>query len=364
MNAPSGMRANVLAILAVCLAGLLPAAAQGAVPRAFFGVMVNGPALDRSVDLDAQARIMRAHGVGSWRIELAWDLIEPHEGRFTWRETDRQVRAAARAGIDILAIAHRSPPWLTGDLDPFMPPDPKRFGRFCAALVGRYGPRGSFWRAHPDVPRRPIRAWQVWNEPDQANFLVLRKRKHYPRVYARMLRASYTAIKRADRRSTVVMAGMTRDSWNHIAKVLAVKGPRLRFDGAAVHPYTATPEKVLRIIALARKVLDRDGRRRTPIWVTEMTWTSSMARLPINNGWARTPAGQARALRATYRLLLERRTELLVQRAYWYTWASPDSGVDDFDWAGLVRLRPGKRTRLKPALRAFKRTARVAARRY
>ena len=32
-------------------------------------------------------------------------------------------------------------------------------------LQKRYGPRGSWWQDHPDVPKRPIRTWQIWNEP-------------------------------------------------------------------------------------------------------------------------------------------------------------------------------------------------------
>jgi len=42
----------------------------------------------------------------------------------------------------------------------------REFGRFAATLVRRYyGPNASFWRNHPSLPRRPLRAWQIWNEP-------------------------------------------------------------------------------------------------------------------------------------------------------------------------------------------------------
>ena len=40
------------------------------------------------------------------------------------------------------------------------------FGRFVAALIGRYGPEGSFWTGNPSLPKRPIEAWQLWNEPN------------------------------------------------------------------------------------------------------------------------------------------------------------------------------------------------------
>ena len=45
---------------------------------------------------------------------------------------------------------------------------PRRYtdlGEF-ALLARRYGPGGSFWDRHPRLPRLPVRAWQVWNEPN------------------------------------------------------------------------------------------------------------------------------------------------------------------------------------------------------
>ena len=36
---------------------------------------------------------------------------------------------------------------------------------YLAALVERYGPDGTFWTDHPELPKHPLREWQIWNEP-------------------------------------------------------------------------------------------------------------------------------------------------------------------------------------------------------
>jgi hypothetical protein len=67
-------RAAVAALLVVAL---LPASAAAAVPRDFFGVMANGPLDAPSFPLDAESTAMRSAGVGTERMEIAWDLVEP-----------------------------------------------------------------------------------------------------------------------------------------------------------------------------------------------------------------------------------------------------------------------------------------------
>ena len=44
------------------------------------------------------------------------------------------------------------------------------FAAFARAIAARYGNDGSFWRDNPSIPRRPIRVWQVWNEPNAKSF--------------------------------------------------------------------------------------------------------------------------------------------------------------------------------------------------
>ena len=355
---------RVLALLVACVAAglLLAPSAHGAVPRGFFGVNVNGPLDDPAFGLDAEARTMHASGVRSWRVEFSWDLLEPEPGRFDWSRTDRKVLAAARARIDVLGLAVRAPAWANGgDIDPFVPPrDPAAYGRFMTALVARYGPAGSLWAEHPEVRRRPVRAWEIWNEP---NLAIYFRAQPFARPYARLLRAASRAIRRADRRATIVLAGMANFSWRDLDRLLrAERG--LDFDAAAVHPFTGRPSGMLEIVRRNRATLARRGYGRIPVWLTELTWSSAKGKkTPLTKGWETTEAGQAERLTQAFRLLVRERRRLRIARVLWYTWASADDGSQNsFEYSGLRTTRGGTTLEDKPALAAFRGATRRAAR--
>lgn len=358
-------------LLAAALTGLLACTAvdtAGAAgpPPGFFGVMVDGVLDDRAVNLDVQAQAMRASGVRSWRAEFAWDQIEPEPGDFRWAVTDRKVLAAANVQIDVLGLAVRAPAWANGgSANPFAPPrDPQRFATFLKALIGRYGPKGSLWSEFPTVKPRPVRTWEVWNEPNLSDFFATQP---FARPYAAMVRAAYPAIKAADPGASVLLASMANDSWRALAKLLAVPGPRLRFDAAGTHPFSQRALNVLKIVRLNRQVLDHKGYAKTPLWLTEVTWSSSKEfKLPVTHTWETTEAGQAARLTELYGLLLRNRRKLNLARVFWYTWATIDSttsngfvSTNSFDYSGLSQWMPDGSFRAKPALTAFRRVAKA-----
>jgi hypothetical protein len=358
-EAPLRVRRAALAALLVAL--LVPTGAAAKVPRDFFGVMANGPLDAPSFPLDAESSAMRADGVGTERIEIAWDLVEPQRGEYDFALPDRKVLAAARAGIDVLGLIVRTPSWAAQQPgQPFSPPrDPADYAAFAAALVARYGPNGQLWRDHPEVPKRPVEAWQIWNEP---NLAVYWTRQPFMRGYARLLNAAYAAIKQADAKATVVMAGLANFSWRDLERLLERGGATLRFDVAAVHPFSGRPLNAVKIVALNRRVLNRHGARGKPIWLTELTWSSAKGKKrPLTKDWETTEAGQAKRLTTAYRLLIEARRLLKLQRIYWYTWVTVDrDSPNSFDYSGLRTLRPNGTIVDKPAARAF----RAVVRRY
>ena len=345
---------------ALLLAPAVASSAEAATPPGFFWVMVNGPLDDPAVDLDAQAATMKADGVQSWRVEMAWDAIEPQRGQFAWAATDRKVLAAARQGIDVLGLALRAPSWANGRGNVFMPPRrPADFAAYLKALVARYGPAGALWSEHPEVPRRPVRAWEIWNEPNLKDYFA---RQPFAKPYAALLRAAYPAVKGADPGATVLMASMANFSWRDLAKLLDVSGPRLRFDAAGAHPFSGRPSNALKIVQLNRDVLNKRGYKKVPLWLTELTWSSAKGKkTPLTQNWETTEAGQASRLRDIYRLLLARRSKLRLARVFWYTWATLDNGSNNsFDYSGLNQFRPDGTLRAKPALGAFEAVVRAA----
>ncbi|MDP9345720.1 MAG: hypothetical protein M3P44_08345 [Actinomycetota bacterium] len=347
-------RALIAALLAVLA---LPAAAGAAVPRDFFGVMANGPLDQLDFDLASESARMRAAGVGTERMEISWDLAEPARGRYELAPYDRKVLAAATAGIDVLALVVRSPSWAAAQPGkPFSPPkDPATYAAFMNAMVARYGPRGSLWAEHPEVPKRPVRAWQIWNEPNIVNYWTVQP---FMKPYARLLNAAYAAVKGADRGATVVMAGLANFSWRDLARLYKSARPprRLRFDVAAVHPFSGRPSNSVKIVRLNREVLDRNGASQRPIWLTELTWSSAKGRkTPITKDWETTEAGQATRLRQAFGLFVRARRSLRLDRIYWYTWITVDrNSPNSFDYSGLRTLRPDGSVADKPSARAFR----------
>jgi len=333
----------------VCPAG---ASAQ-AVPANFFGMMINGPLDSPKTDLMAEEGVMRAAGVESQRIPFNWDLIQSDRDEPPdWSDIDRKVLAAAANGMSVLGLVVGSPAWAsTHPGTPLSPPkDPAAYGDFMRLCIARYGPFGTFWSEHPEVPAIPIRAWQVWNEPNLSAYFSVQP---FAKPYVRLLRAARNAIKAADPGATVVMAGLANFSWSDLERLYKahVKG---LFDIAAVHPFSGFPANSVKIVRYNRRVMDRYGDRRKPIWLTELTWTSAKGKTKNIHNWETTESGQAKRLAKGYELYVKARRKLRLQRIYWYTWAGYDSPPNSFDYSGLRHSDADGHFSDKPALAAFR----------
>jgi hypothetical protein len=344
----TALRLLLLTLLTAAL--LAPAApAAAATPASFFGVMADGPLLAPGVDLDREARLMRSTGVSTVRVAFYWRSLEPRPGEYDWAETDRIVTAMARAGIGVLPVVVRAPAWAAaGDDREGAVPDNAAYARFCAALVARYGPTGSANAG------RPIRAWQIWNEPDIPRYWV---GKPWPSTYVPLLRAARNAIKAADPGAQIVSAGLTNRSWEDLGELYRA-GARGLFDAAAIHPFSRRVSNVVKIVRLARAEMRRRGDARVPLMLTEVSWSSGKGRSTFNYGWETTERGQAARVEAALRALARERTRLGIGGVWWYTWLSPPLGDDEsFSYAGLRRVRGGKAVD-KPARAAFSRAVR------
>ena len=347
------LRALTLAVL-LCLAAAAPAAA--AVPRDWLGVAVDGPVIEDGPEYAAEWPMMARNGVSTVRIAFYWTQGQPlGPGPVDFAAYDAAVLAAAREGILVLPVVFAAPPWAR--IEPgngaSPPRDPADYASFLTALVGRYGPQGSLWAEHPEIAPRPIRAWQMWNEPNLTGYW---SRQPFAKRYVALTKAARRALKAADPGSRAILAGLP-NGWAALRKIYEAGG-RSSFDAAAIHPYTARPERVPRFLREARRVMRRFGDRRKPLWVTEMSWPAAKGRARDPIGIATTDRGQARRLALGLRALAKARRKLRVARVYWYTWLSVESGQSVFAWSGLRRLRADGSVVTAPALKAFRVTAR------
>jgi Beta-galactosidase len=359
----------LLAVVAVLLAAVPVAeASQRRVPHGFYGVMwdrgaTGGPDADQA----AQWNLMARSGVESVRTEFSWARAQPEAGQPpSFAATDRVVALAAARNIKLLPIVIATPGWAAREPSRGRASPPARvedYTAYLAALVRRYGPQGSFWDERPDLPRRPLREWQIWNEPHLDVYWYAQggDRSAWAAEYVALLRESKRTIKSIDPGATVVLAALADASWRVLTKLYRA-GVRGTFDVAAINIFTARPGFVMAAVRLVRRVLRREHQRRMPIWVTETTFPAGKGRVsrpPLSwqQNWYTTDRGMAARLRQLYRLGMRNRRRLRLGRIYWYTWASAYDGQDDlFEYAGLLRY--GSSLSPRPALLAYARSAR------
>jgi hypothetical protein len=314
-----------------------------------------------------QLRTLRRGGVDSVRIGIDWRLVMPTRDETPdWSGTDEIVGNAARAGLFVLPYVYRSPAWVDRDENalPVRTAAARRaWTGFIDALVHRYGPDGGYWESHPDVPQRPIRAWQIWNEP---NFFYFASEPD-PDRYARLVEISHRALRAADPGAELLLGGMFAlpgerppDAYpaHRFLAMMFERHPDLLpiVDGVAIHPYTRDAKYLTPILDQIRTALARVGDPRVGLWITELGWGSQAGRAASQ--LERGPLGQAIQLRRAFRVLRRNRKRWRLRQVYWFTVAdSGAAGVCSFcDSAGLFtsRFRP------KPAWLAFEQVARRA----
>jgi hypothetical protein len=143
-------------------------------------------------------RLDRSH-VTTVRWGFRWIRVEAIKGAYNWNVTDQMIGDLANRGIRLLPVMTSPPAWATErDKAPLKTREARKgWKRFLKAAVDRYGPRGDYWTdsslydaAHPNGPSRPIKTWQIWNEPNLkpgAQYVKVRK-------YRKLVAMSHNAI--------------------------------------------------------------------------------------------------------------------------------------------------------------------------
>ena len=364
-----GRRALAPLLSVVAVLTCLPAAATAAqrVPFGFVGVVADGPVAEPGADSSAELGAMVASGVESVRLVFHWADAQPYPriddvpavDRPRFRDTpgaptdfsrfDALVAGAAQRGLRVLPVVTTAPGWAAKP-----PSDPADYARFARALVDRYGPRGSLWSERPDLPRRPVRSWQIWNEPNLRASWV---EPNWVRPYLAVLRAARREIRAADPGAQTVLAGLPNLSWRSLAAIYRVPGARRLFDAVAIHPYTRQVSGLRTIARLVRGVMRRNGDARKPLTITEFGWPSAKGKA-VGFGIETTERGQADRVRRALALLARIRRPLGISSVYWYTWTAREQGSDSiFPYSALRRRESDGSVTAKPALRTFRTTA-------
>jgi hypothetical protein len=323
-------------VLAVALS-LIGTATAAAVPATFWGVD------PQSAPTAEQDQRLARGGVDSIRIPVLWSAVQPSKsGALDWSTIDGVIGNAASADIEVLPFFFDAPKWAVPQvtINPghvrtpsFLPvrtaAQKNGWTAFLQAAVARYGPEGTFWAAHPGIPNRPIRTWQIWNEENFKYFVA----KPNPAEYAKLVELSSQALKAADPGAKVILGGLfsrpKEARWKRKPPVAyyasdfldgmygSSRTIRSKFDGVAVHPYTYNYQEVTPRIEEVRKALRANHDIGKGLWITELGWSS----LPPSNGdrFSKGVGGQVTQLKGAFSLIKSHQVKWRLQRVFWFS---------------------------------------------
>jgi hypothetical protein len=332
------------------------APAQARTPSNFYGLgLATYPTVP---EFDQAAR----GGARLLRIQFYWGAVEPTPGARDWAMLDYVVGNAARSGAEVLPLLSGVPRWISrvGARPPIYSARQRAaWSRFITDLSARYGSRGAFWDEHPEIPRRPILWWEVWNEVNLSGYWGGRPS---PRGYARLLRITRAALRAGDPGARTVLAGLLpyesrapggMPMETFMKRFVRARGARRSFDAFGVHPYAPSVGGVVDLVRKTRRLLNR-LQLRSPIWITEFGWTTGGRRLRFSPFRA-TERVQAKRVRAALVGLRKQRRRLGIGRVLYFSFKDFNTPADN-SWLTHLGLLRGDGT-AKPAWRAFARAA-------
>ena len=371
---PDSMKRRLsAALLLACLAVALFFGVQSGAakpppthPAGFFGIVPQTGLTTQDYEY------MKAGGVESVRLPLAWSLIQPtRKSAYDWSSFDQVLEAAARGGMQVLPSIGSPPRWVvrkttTMPIDNAM--QRQAWQAFLRAAVARYGPGGTFWKQHqtggigpspvyqPElpVPNIPIKNWQIWNE---ANFFYFAFPVS-PQRYAKLVTISSQAIKSVRPGAQVVLSGLFGEptasdnkgmpAAEFLRQLYKYPGIKSRFDDVSLHPYAVDAETLEEYVEEFHQV-SVENHDRPGFYITEMGWGSQNDFQ--HDAFEQGIRGQVKQLRDSYGFLLANQRRLNLKQVYWFTWKDLKGLCDFCDSVGL--FREGPKFHPKPSWRAF-----------
>jgi hypothetical protein len=315
---------------------------------------------------DANLRAQRGIGVGIHRQQFKWQDIERSRGRYDFEAFgyDRYMDRMAANGMRVLPVLFDAPRWHTAKGEKLgkgivgRPKSGRALGKFAAAVIKRYGPKGSFWRGRPASQKRAsaIRSLQLWNEPNLRFYWSGRPKA---KQYVAVLKGAYPQIKRANRSVEVVTAGIPQSS---TARAVPLKkyiqqmyraGAKKWFDTFGLNAYARNAKDLGRKLRLVRDQMRKGRDGKAKLWITEIGWADTGNRHYLVKG----AKGQAREITKSIALIKKQRKRSRLRGFIYYQWRdAPPAGsrVDPGTWgfhAGLLKEN-GSRKRAFNAFRA------------
>lgn len=334
------------------------------VPAAFYSVVSQSPLSAADLDRMGEGR------VGALRMAFDWATIDPTPARggYEWGAIDPVIADAVRNGVDPLPFLFGTPAWVARRLDGrecapavcrlYAPGSQAALGawrRFAAAAVARYGPGGSLFAEHPELPEAPVAAWQIWNEQNSESFYLP---EPDVRGYAALVGSAAQAIRATDPGAKVILGGMygtpfgarrpSLTAWEFLDRLYDSPALVDDFDGVGVHPYAAQMPGLIGQVERVRAEMVAAGDAEAELWITEVGWSSGTGANPLERG----SLGQAARLREALDYLLSVREAYRIANVTWFAWRDL-AGEPICNWCAEAGLFKADELRAKPAWDAY-----------
>jgi hypothetical protein len=212
-------------------------------------------------------------GVKIARIEANWSMAEPAASvngahTYLWNggrmganwATDAQVAALAAEHVRALPVIAGVPDWAAGNGGVAE----SHYGDYAAyvgALARKYGPGGTFWAKHPELPALPVTQYEILNEVNAGG--------PSPEVYAALLAKVHPAVTKVQPDAKVMVSFAWSDFGPYLDRLWAA-GASTNVDAIAFHAYGLVARGSLELVKTLRTQLGRLGTPDLPISVTEI----------------------------------------------------------------------------------------------
>ena len=297
-------------------------------------------------------------GVGYIRQTFTWAQIETRRNAYRWGQYDDFVRVAALNDMHVLPVLFDPPkfrsskPKKHAQHGTYFPKKVSDLGVFGAAVAKRYGPNGTYWAENPDVPKLPITAYQIWNEP---NLKAYSPPKPSAKKYVQMLKAVKPRIRAVDPAAEIVTGGLpdSRLSKPNLFKFITQMykaGAKGSFDTMGINPYATSASGMISKLKKIRGIMNRYRDSSSSIWVTELGWSDVGPKAPFRVG----AAGQAQRINTTVAALEQNEAALKLRGFFYYSWKDGAVYAGGHDFWGLHTGLLRKDGSQKPAYAALK----------
>lgn len=233
-----------------------------AIPETNFGMHFHWPDVPWSGTTGiSSVRIWDAdgpQGIGS----AQWAGVHLGPNLFDWQALDAHVQSAASHGAEIQYLLGRTPPWASA-----RPNEPSPYGPGQAAEPANLQVWRDWVTAVATRYRGQIRLWEIWNEPNDAQFFT-----GTPQVLVTLAQEAYAILKAIDPANRVVSPSPY--ALDYLDEYLTLGGGAFA-DIIGYHFYILgdAPEYLYdSYIPNAKLILENHGIQSKPLWNTEAGW--------------------------------------------------------------------------------------------